>query len=154
MGDFAKILVTSVFTAAGAILVFVVTQSFGKLVIEAVQDVRKVLEEIRYALVFHAQAIFTPVGDADAEREAGKAFRRLACELRSKVESVPLYVFWSRWSGRFLPPKEEAFQAASHLIGLSNSVGGPTRPSTNHALVKKIELLLKFEPLEKDDDAA
>ena len=154
MGDFAKIFVTSVFTVLSGILVFVVTQSFAKLVIEAVQEVRKVLGEIRYALVFYAQAIYTPGGDAELEKEASKVIRRLACELRSKVESVPLYDFWSRWSGRFLPPRERAFQAASHLIGLSNSVQGKTRPPTNHALVKKLEKLLQFEPLEKDDGPA
>lgn len=147
MGDFAKIFVTSVCTAAGAVLVFAITQLFGKLVIEAVQDFRKTLGEIRYALVFHAQAIFTPVGDAAGEAEASKVLRRLSCELRSKVESIPLYEFWSRWSGRFLPAKKCVLQAASHLIGLSNSVQGSTRPPTNPALVAKIESLLEFEPL-------
>ncbi len=153
MGDFAKIFVTFIFTAAGAVLVFVITQLFGKLVIEAVQDFRKTLGEIRYALVFHAQAISTPVGDTDGEAEASKTFRRLSCELRSKVESIPLYEFWSRWSGRFLPPKNCVFQAASHLIGLSNSVQGGTRPPTNTALVDKIESLLEFEPLERASSA-
>jgi hypothetical protein len=148
MGDFAKILVTSIFTAAGAVFVFAVTQLFGKLVIEAMQDFRKTLGEIRYALVFHAQAIFTPVGDIADEAEASKAFRRLSCELRSKVESIPLYEFWSRWSGHFLPSKKGVSQAASHLLGLSNSVQGSSRPPTNSALVAKIESLLEFEPLE------
>ena len=153
MCEFAKIFLTSVFTASGAVLVFVITQLFGKLVIEAVQDFRKTLGEIRYALVFHAQAIFTPVGDADGEAEASKAFRRLSCELRSKVESIPLYEIWSRWSGRFLPPRKCVFKAASHLIGLSNSVQGSARPPTNPALVAKIEDLLQFEPLEGTRDA-
>lgn len=148
MGDFAKIFITSVFTATGAVFVFVITQLFGKLIIEAVQDFRKTLGEIRFALVFHAQAISTPVGDTAGEGEASKTFRRLSCELRSRVESIPLYEFWSRWSGRFLPPKKCVFQAASHLIGLSNSVQGSTRPPTNAALVAKIESLLEFEPLE------
>ena len=148
MGDFAKIFITSVFTATGAVFVFVITQLFGKLVIEAVQDFRKTMGEIRYVLEFHAQAIFTPVGDTAGEDEASKAFRRLSCELRSKVESIPMYEFWSRWSGRLLPPRKCVFQAASHLRGLSNSVHGGTRPPTNAALVAKIESLLDFEPLE------
>jgi hypothetical protein len=110
MGELEKILLTAVVTTFGAIIVFVVTQPFGKLVVETIQDFRKVLGEIRYALVFHAQAIFTPVGDTESENEASKALRRLSCELRSKLESVPLYETWSGFARRFLPPSDDVFE--------------------------------------------
>lgn len=84
MSELTKILLTSSATALGAVLVFVASQVLGKLVIEPVQDLKKLLGEIQYALIFHAQAIFTPVGDAASEDEAAKALRKLACDLRSK----------------------------------------------------------------------
>ena len=105
MDDLTKILLTSSLTAIGAILVFVMGQILGKLVIEPIQDLKKTLGEIRYALVFHAQAIMTPVGDREEEDKASEALRRLACDLRSKVGAIPFY-------GRWRP-----FQAASFQLG-------------------------------------
>lgn len=62
MDDFTKILLTSSLTAIGAVVVFVASQILGKLVIEPIQDLKKTLGEIRYSLVFHAQAIMTCSG--------------------------------------------------------------------------------------------
>jgi hypothetical protein len=90
MNDLTKILLTSSLTAVGAIAVFVASQLLGKLVIEPIQDLKKLLGEIRYALVFHAQAVFTPVGDRAGEDRACEEFRKLACDLRSKLVSVIL----------------------------------------------------------------
>ena len=95
MDDLTKILLTSSLTAVGAIAVFVASQLLGRLVIEPVQDLKKLLGEIRHALVFHGQAVFTPVGDRPGEDKAAEAFRKLACDLRSKVGAVPFYARWA-----------------------------------------------------------
>ena len=91
MDDLTKILLTSSLTAIGAVVVFVASQILAKLIIEPIHDLKKALGEIRYALVFHAQAIMTPVGDREREDKASEALRKLACDLRSKVEAVPFY---------------------------------------------------------------
>lgn len=149
MEDLTKILLTSSLTAVGAIAVFVTSQILGKLVIEPIQDVKKLLGEIRYALVFHAQAIMTPVGDRAGEDKASEVLRKLACDLRSKIGAVPFYDRWAAMSRGFLPTQANAFEASKHLIGLSNSVHREDRSDTNGKRLTKIERLLGFEPMEE-----
>ena len=149
MDDFTKILLTSSLTAIGAILVFLASQILGKLVIEPIQDLKKTLGEIRYALVFHGQAIMTPVGDREGEDKASEALRKLACDLRSKVAAVPFYGRWAAISNGFLPTRTNAFEASKSLIGLSNSVYQQNRSDRNSVRVNKIERLLSFEPMEE-----
>lgn len=149
MDDLTKILLTSSLTAVGAVVVFVVSQILGKLVIEPVQDVKKILGEIRYALVFHAQAILTPVGDREGEDIAAEALRKLSCDLRSKIGSVPFYDYWARVSRGFMPRLANAREAAKHLMGLSNSVHESPRPESNGKRIAKIERLLGFESMDE-----
>ena len=149
MDDFNKILLTSSLTVIGAILVFFASQILGKLVIEPVQDLKKTLGEIRYALVFHAQAIMTPVGDREGEDKASEVLRKLARNLRSKVGAVPFYGRWAAISRGFLPTQAKAFEASKHIIGLSNSVHQQDRSDANSKRCAKIERLLGFEPMEE-----
>lgn len=149
MDDLTKILLTASLTAIGAVVVFVVSQILGKLVIEPIQDVKKILGEIRYALVFHAQAILTPVGDREGEDRAAEALRKLSCDLRSKIGSVPFYDRWAYVSRGFMPRRANAREAAKHLMGLSNSVYESPRPESNGKRISKIERLLGFEPMDE-----
>ena len=149
MDDLTKILLTSSLTAIGAVLVFVVSQLLGKLVIEPVQDLKKLLGEIRYSLVFHAQAIMTPVGNREAEDHAAEVLRKLSCDLRSKVEAVPFYDRWAARSHGFMPVRADAFEASKQLMGLSNSVHNDSRSDINSKRIAKIERLLSFEPIEE-----
>ena len=148
MDDLTKILLTSSLTAIGAVLVFVASQILGKLVVEPVQDLKKTLGEIRYALKFHAQAIMTPVGDRVVEDKASEALRKLACDLLSKVGAVPLYDKWAAISRGFIPTRANAYEASKNLIGLSNSVHQENRSDTNSKRIEKIEQLLGFEQIE------
>lgn len=148
MDDLTKVLLTSSATVFGAVTVFVLGQLIGKFVIEPVHELKQLLGEIRYALVFHAQAILTPVGDQLGEDEAAKALRKLSCDLRAKVEAIPFYARWAAISRGFLPSKENALIASSQLMGLSNSVHVPDRSTTNVARIAKIERLLHYEPIE------
>jgi hypothetical protein len=50
MDDLTKILLTSSLTTLGAVVVFVASQALGKLVIEPVHDLKRLLGEIRYRL--------------------------------------------------------------------------------------------------------
>ena len=149
MDDLTKILLTSSLTAIGAVVVFVASQILGKLVIEPVQEVKKLLGEIRHALVFHAPAILTPVGDRAGEDRAAEALRKLSCDLRSKIGSVPFYDKWARVSKGFLPRQSDAREAAKQLLGLSNSVHSSPRPDSNGARIAKIARLLSFESMDE-----
>lgn len=148
MDGLTKILLTSSLTVFGGVFIFVVGQLLGKFVIEPIQDLKKLLGEIRFALVFHAQAILTPVGDKPGEDEAQKTFRKLSSDLRSKIGAIPFYHYWSKISCGFLPRKGNALEASKQLMGLSNSVHQSDRSDKNAVRVAKIEKLLNYEAVE------
>lgn len=149
MDDLTKILLTSSATALGAVMVFVTSQILGKMVIEPIQDLKKLIGEIRYVLVFHAQAILTPVGNLSEESDSAKVLRKLACDLRSKVGAIPYYDRWVALSQGFLPVRLDALETSKLLIGLSNSVHQANRSEKNVARIAKIEQLLGFEPIDE-----
>jgi hypothetical protein len=145
--DLTKILVTSSLTVLGAVIIFVSSQLLGKLVIEPIHDLKRLLGEIQFALVFHAQAIMTPVGDRAGEDEAAKSLRKLSCDLRAKVDAIPFYDFWARISRGFVPSRENTIAASKQLMGLSNSVHQPDRWDKNDRRIAAIEKLLGYESL-------
>ena len=149
MSELAKILLTSSLTVLTGVVVFVLSQMLGKLVIEPVQDLKKVLGEVRHALVFHAPAASTPVGDRASEDRAAEVFRRLACDLQSRIGSVPCYDALARRSRGFLPRRQDALEASKILIGLSNSVHDEKRWERNPDRMAKIRRLLGFEDLDE-----
>jgi hypothetical protein len=150
VGELTKIVLTASLTVLGGVIVLVLGQLLGKFVIDPLHEVKKILGEIRFALLFHAPAIMTPVGDRAGEDKAAETLRRLSSELHSKVGAVPLYGLWSSMSRGYLPTKANAFDASRHLMGLSNSVHQDGRSDKNAARVSRIEKLLGFQPWEKE----
>lgn len=149
MDDLTKILLTSSLTVLGGVAVFVVGQLLAKFVIEPIHEFKKLLGEIRFGLVFHMQAIVTPVGDKASEDEASTALRKLACDLLSMSGAIPFYGFWSAAFCDFVPRPEQVNAAFSQLIGLSNSVHQPDRSEKNYARMAKIEQLLNFKLIDE-----
>jgi hypothetical protein len=121
MSDLDKILITSFLTILGGLLVFVAGQFILKFIIDPLHALKKTIGEIEHALIYHAPAIQTPVGKTEREDAAQEALRKLSCDLRVNIESLPLYsllivLYWK------LPSKKNGLSAASRLIGLSNGV--------------------------------
>lgn len=143
MTEIDKILITSVATVFGGLLIFTFGQLILKFIIEPIHALKKTLSEIQYALIFHAPAIQTPVGDLESEKAAQSAIRKLSCDLRINIEAIPLYRFWVIvfWNQ---PSKKNGLSAATHLIGLSNSVFEKDR-TRNYDIVRKVCRLLKIE---------
>lgn len=150
MNELTKIVLTASVTVAGGVVIFVMGQLLGKFIIDPLHELKKVLGEIHFALLFHAPAIMTPVGNRISEDEAAKILRRLSSDLHSKIGAVPFYERWSRMSRGFLPEKQNAHLASRLLMGLSNSVHQENRFETNPDQVGKIEKLLNFEPWVKE----
>ncbi len=142
------VFVTIFATVISGVLVFVLGQIFVKFVIEPIKDLKEVLGEIHFSLVFHAQAIYTPAGDRAGEDAAQKVIRDLASKLRAKTEVIPWYSLCSRISRGFLPPRKNIMDASSQLIGLSNSLKQEDRSEVNHNRVEKIRKLLHFESVD------
>jgi hypothetical protein len=153
MNELTKILLTTSATIIVGVIVFVAGQLLGNFIIDPIHDLKKLLGEIRFGLIFYAQAILTPVGDVDAEKEASKILRTMSCDLRSKVAGIPFYNFLSGISRGFLPNKKNIYAASIQLMGLSNSVSQPNRPEKNAARIEFIEKVLAFDPFDAEPPA-
>lgn len=110
---------TAIITALLAVVVFVVTQSFLKLLLEPIQEQKKLIGEVAHALLFYANV--GPVGFSTEEREEVRmALRGLAGQLRASLFYVPFYNTLA-WMRR-IPQKEDVLAAADELVGWSNSL--------------------------------
>src|SRR5689334_20030287 len=99
MSEPLKIAVTAVF----GVFVFVVGQVLQRLFIEPLQEQRKLLGKIAYALTFYANAMAAKqlsfdCGKAGLEPDelkvVVKELRGLGSELRASQNTIPLYSLW------------------------------------------------------------
>ncbi len=145
MADITKIIFTSSLTVIGGMVLFVAGQITSKFIIEPIYDLKKTLGEIHYSLSFHARPIITPLTKEELSDKAQDVLRRLSCELRTKITTIPCYRLFNLIC--CVPPKKNAFSAANYLMMLSNSVHNADR-SKNMDIPDKIIRLLNLEPLE------
>lgn len=105
-----------------------VTQSFLKLVLEPIQDQRKLIGDVAHALLFYKNVYhpesFGPPDDRrrDELDEARKTLRGLAGRLRASLWTIPFYNTLARL-GR-VRNTEDVLEASTQLIGWSNSLYG------------------------------
>lgn len=118
-----QLILTAVFTASLAAVVFVFGQFLLKLVIEPVQEQYRAIGGITHALLYHANA-YEEI-DPDQVTEARRVYRDLAAGLRVGVSVIPLYGLLT--SLGLVVPKEKVWKASTALIGLSNSIGKERR---------------------------
>lgn len=149
-----------VVTALLAVLVFVFTQSFLKLVLEPVQAQRELIGEVAHAHVFYANVVAEfdvpkdltggkemKIGaDREEVEEARKALRELAGRLRASLWTIPLYggLSWVRWTRR----KEDVIEASDHLIGWSNSLSdrmGQSREEHRRIIADRLGITEKLD---------
>ncbi len=116
-------LLTAVFTASLAAVVFVFGQFLLKLVIEPIQEQYRAIGGITHALLYHANA-YEEVAPEQVI-EARQVYRDLAAGLRVGVSVIPLYGLLSALG--LVIPKERVWKASTALIGLSNSIGKERR---------------------------
>jgi hypothetical protein len=124
---------TGAFTGAVlALIVFVITQSILKFIIEPIQDQKKVIGEIANAFVAYADVpvdlspkeFYGKTEGTSAQRErvveTRQELRKLSGRLRASLWAIPLYKGLSRVK---LVPKVAAIDEASDgLIGWSNTL--------------------------------
>ena len=99
-------MVTPVWTILGALVVFVITQSFLKLVLEPIQEQRRLIGEVASALTVYEKSVVLRVQPSggvmgtepmyfgkgpEEAKEADRALRELAGRLRASLWSVPAY---------------------------------------------------------------
>lgn len=127
---------TTVATAALAalfgVIVFVAGQLLQRFFLEPVQEQRKIIGEIAFCLVFHANVM-----EMSARKDQGlvrveepvetvKTLRGLASKLRATLWTIPMYQLLARL--KIVPKATTIMTAAKGLVGWSNSIhhGDPT----------------------------
>lgn len=131
MSDVWKILLTSLSTAFLGLLAFMLGQLFLRLYVDPIQELHKAIGEVSYALVFYADIYGNPPlligppidGAAKKARAVMDAIRHSASRLFSAINSIRRYDLVEQWE--FVPPRKDCLEAASLLIGLSNSILSP-----------------------------
>jgi hypothetical protein len=121
MSEIEKIILTSAFTILGGIVVLVIGQILLRFFIEPFFEHRKLIGEIADALIYYANVYGNP-GTCSEEvgKEASQSLRQKASLLRARTYAVPWYNFFVLL--RLAPHRKSIEEAASNLIGLSNSV--------------------------------
>ncbi len=113
-------------TASLAVLVFVVGQAVLRFVLEPILEQRKLIGDVAHALLFYANVVHLDTwGPPDEQRrkeldDARITLRGLAGRLRASLWTVPFYDTLARL-GR-VPSKKDVLEAATQLVGWSNSL--------------------------------
>lgn len=114
MGDVEKAAVTALF----AILVLMIGQILQKWIMEPLQEQRKLIGEIAFALVFYAN--FSEVKPKEELETAQREIRSLASKFRATLWTIPFYGLFALF--KIVPKRKDVLSASSGLIGMSNSL--------------------------------
>ena len=153
MTDIEKIVITSLFTITGGVIIFVTGQLLAKFFIEPIQELCKTIGEIRFNLSFHAPTIHTPIGRTkDNSESARAALMEGSSKLLSGLHSVPVYCATRIIAFGALPRRADIEEAAVQLRGLSTYMHEEGEKANNsieeiNKRVAKIEKLLRIKPL-------
>ncbi|MEH2234684.1 hypothetical protein [Nostoc sp.] len=138
-------------TIISGVFVFILGQLVLKLIIEPIQEFRKTLADIAFALIEYANIYSNPgYAGNELEKKASEEFRKLSSRLNAQMYLIPAYKSISKPFG--LPSKDNLLEAASALIGLSNGVFKSPIDLVNINLerAKKIRTLLGIYDPEND----
>ncbi|PTY02718.1 hypothetical protein DB347_23710 [Opitutaceae bacterium EW11] len=111
------------FTLAGGVLVFAVSELSQELLLKPLTAFRKTLSDVSFALVYHANIIASAKWEDSPEKcqEASAELRRLSARIRADAGSIWGYRALSLIG--VLPRRVDVSEAASLLIRLSNITG-------------------------------
>jgi len=112
---------TVFFTVLSGVITFVIGQLIVKLLLDPVQDMKRIIGQVSHTLVERANVIANPgVPTKEVMDDTSDSLRRLSSQLHANLYLVPCY---DRTAKVFrLPSKEKLLAASTALIGLSNSV--------------------------------
>jgi hypothetical protein len=110
-------------TVVTGFVTFALGQIAVKLVIDPVQEFKRVVADISHALIEYANIFGNPgITGPENERKVSGELRKLSSRLNAQMYLIPAYGKTSKLFG--LPTRENVTKAAGHLIGLSNGFGG------------------------------
>lgn len=142
--DIWQIVLTSVFTILGGLLVYTLGHLLVSFIIEPIIKLKNEIGAIANSLVYYANIICNPGCNSNKCNECSNVLRGHASQLRAIAHTIPFYSFWS--ARGLIASKKAIYGASKQLIGLSNSVFGGTgiTAKMNHDTQKMILKILKI----------
>ena len=131
MSEWMKIILTAAVTVTGGVFVFALSQLLQRLVLDPLDQQRRVIADIDVVLTYRAWAYATP-GDPDRGRdsrrdEAEEECRHLASRLIATTNAIR---WWTASECLGAICREDARVARQHLIGIANRIyHAPGRPT-------------------------
>ncbi|HEX8638403.1 MAG TPA: hypothetical protein VF692_10095 [Pyrinomonadaceae bacterium] len=119
-------IVTASLSALFAVCVFVIGQFVQRFILEPIQEQRKIIGEIAFSLLFHANVSDMSMRankglvQLEEPNETVKTLRSLAGRLRATLHTIPFYNFFSRL--KFVPSEDDIKSASQSMVGWSNSI--------------------------------
>ena len=108
-------------TVLSGVITFVSGQLIIKLFVDPVNDFRRVIADIAFALIEYANVYANPgVAGSEIEKKVSEDLRRLSSRLNAQTYLIPCYHITAKVFG--LPSRNKVWDATSNLIGLSNGV--------------------------------
>jgi hypothetical protein len=132
-------------TVLSGVFVFVIGQIIQKFLLEPIKEYKKVIGKIDNELKYHANIIVSSGLDLELVIESSRTMRRLSGEFEALYKQIPFrkplsYV-------KLIPDHNNAAEAASSIIRISNAGGQSGREGMNYDEVIKIRKLLNIEEL-------
>ena len=135
--------VTEVLTAAITVVLGLVVLVLGQIAqrffIEPIQEQKRVIGEIAYAVFYYANV--GSMSPPDVREEAQRTLRKLSGQLQATLWAVPYYgLFESRG---WVEKRENVIAASAGLVGWSNSVVMKDSPHASRhrsAIIKALSL--------------
>ena len=129
MSEVAKIALTALATIIVGVIVYVAGQLVSKLVLDPLQEQRKVIGDIHVALEFWTRELVSlmpyPAGRTEERDRAEKEFRVYASRLVATTSGIARWLYRvALWLGA--PRPDDVRLAARELIGLSNNLYSET----------------------------
>jgi hypothetical protein len=142
MSELFKIALTAFSTVFAGTVIFCISQIVQKFFIEPIQEQRKVIGKISYALMYYAQWYANPgSGKPDALDRTADGLRQSASRLKASTNANPAYKVWERFG--VIRKRSNVDEAVGCLIRISNSIHqGNSRENAEDA--KEIGRLLKI----------
>lgn len=140
-----NILLTSVLTILGGVLVFGFSEIIQKFLVEPVHEQAKVIGEIFFGIVYYGDRYANPgTGPPKAIAETADAFRLYASRLEGTTHAIRWYCFFE--CIRLVPKRGNVEEAVGNLIRISNSIyTGNGRENSNDA--DNVKMLLTVPKL-------
>ena len=138
-------IVTAALTALFAVIVFVAGQLAQRFLLEPIQEQRKIIGEIAFSLLFHANVMDmarranSGLMQLEEPTETAKTLRSLAGRLRATLYTIPFYNAFARLG--FVPNSEAVESASQSLVGWSNSIHHGDPEVHRKAIVESLKIV-------------